>query len=187
MKETLLKIKNGLVWFFKSFIWLVILVIILDQVSKLSIESAWLNYYDAHHAYPNWYIISPKFIQIKLAYNLGAAWSILNEHHWVLSVISVIASLGITAYLIYKYKKLGLWERICGYLILGGCIGNTIDRLFYSKGVIDFISTGFMNFPTFNIADSALVIGIIALMIKFIIDEVKGKKQDEKANNNNER
>ncbi|MCH5172077.1 MAG: signal peptidase II [Erysipelotrichales bacterium] len=176
MNNILIKIKNGLIWFFKSFIWITPLVIIVDQVTKLVIESS-LGQYDVTGKQIS--IFSEKFINIRVTYNMGAAWSMLSSQHWLLSLISVVATIAIIVYIAIQYKKIGLWERICGLLILGGCMGNMIDRLFYSKGVIDFISTGFMNFPTFNIADSCLCVGIFLLIIKFIIDEFKGKHKDE--------
>lgn len=175
MQEVLKKVKNGLVWFFKSFIWIVPLVIIIDQVSKLVIQNIFVN----AEITPDLYIFSRDFIVIDLTYNTGAAWSILDDKRWLLAVISVIASIGIIYYLVKKYKTLGLFERICGFIILGGCMGNMIDRIFYEKGVIDFIRPTFINFPTFNIADSALVVGIIALLIKMLFEkEGEEEKKD---------
>ena len=183
MKDTLIKVKNWLIWFFKSFIWITPLIIAIDQITKLVFDSVLGSYAQTGKQIS---IFSEHFINIRVTYNLGAAWSILNEHHWLLAAISVIASIAITVYLVMQYKKIGLWERICGFLILGGCVGNMIDRVFYPQGVIDFISTGFMDFPTFNIADSALCIGIFALFLKFIIDEFKGKHKDEEKPQDNQ-
>ena len=175
--NTLTKIKNGLIWFFKSFIWITPLVIIVDQVTKLVFDSVLGPY---NPAIDNGYsIFSDKFINIRVTYNLGAAWSMLSKYHWLLSLISVVAAIAIIVYIVLQYKKLSTWDKVCGFLILGGCMGNMIDRLFYSEGVIDFISTGFMEFPTFNIADSCLCVGIFLIFLKFIIDEFKGKHKDE--------
>ncbi len=182
MREALIKIKDGLIWFLKSFIWITLVVILIDQTTKLVFQETLGPYSETGKDLA---IFSDKFINIRVTYNLGAAWSILRDHHWLLALISVLASIAIIVYLIYKYKKLDVYERICIFLILGGCMGNMIDRVFYPKGVIDFISLGFMDFPTFNIADSALCVGVFLLFIKIIIDEIKGKNSDEKNSQNN--
>ena len=98
MQEVLKKVKNGLIWFFKSFIWIVPLVIIIDQVSKLVIQNIFVN----AEITPDLYIFSRDFIIIDLTYNTGAAWSILDDMRWLLAVISVIASIGIIYYLVKK-------------------------------------------------------------------------------------
>lgn len=181
-KNVLTNIKKGLIWFFKSFIWIVPLCIIIDQVSKLCLESFLKS---QGGTFDKWFLKG--FMSLELRYNTGAAWSFLEDHPSILAIISVIASIGIIAYLAYKYKTLALTYRIAGFLVLGGCMGNMIDRLFYPQGVIDFLKFDFITFPVFNGADSMLVIGIIIIIIKMIIDEYnEGKKKDAAKTSNNE-
>ena len=176
-------IKRGLIWFFKSYIWIVPLCVIVDQVSKICLESFLKS---NGGAFNDWFLKG--FISLELHYNTGAAWSFLEDHPIILAIISVVASIAIIAYITYSYKKLALTYRIAGYLVLGGCMGNMIDRIvYYPHGVIDFLKFDFITFPVFNGADSMLVIGIIIIIIKMLIDEHnEGKKKDEAKTTNNE-
>lgn len=120
--------------------------------------------------------VIPYLINFRLAYNTGAAWSILSDHTNILAYVSLIASFVILFFLRkFDLKKRPLYSLALAF-ILGGTVGNMIDRFFYPKGVIDFIDFAFMDFPTFNIADSFLVVGTILLALYLIIDIVKDEK-----------
>jgi signal peptidase II len=98
--------------------------------------------------------------------NRGAAWGILQGQFWLFYLITVIVVIGLIVYI----QRLPRGERLFGValgLMLGGAIGNFIDRLF-RKEVVDFIHTyiGTYSFPVFNIADSALTIGVVLIFIK---------------------
>lgn len=101
-------------------------------------------------------IIIKNFSYIK---NTGAAWGILNNSQLLLIIISII----ITLYIIKYFKNYPLEFS----LILGGTIGNLIDRIFRSY-VIDFININLFNYPLFNFADTFIIIGAILLGIKLI-------------------
>ncbi len=106
------------------------------------------------------------FISFKLAYNKGAAWSILEGKKFLLVAISVLASIVVSVMIVKLVDfKNNLLLSIALILIDGGSIGNLIDRAFYSEGVIDFLNFEFMEFPTFNVADSCLTIGAVILMV----------------------
>ena len=178
-KITLASIKRAIIWFLKSYIWIVPLVIIVDQVSKLVVEAN-LNLNEPVS-------IIPGVFSFMLSYNTGMAFSFLDNNRVLLAIISVVASIGIITYLVLRYKKLNLYTRICIYIILGGCMGNMIDRIFYPNGVIDFIKTDFIDFAIFNVADSCLTVAIIMLLIKLLVDDIKGsKKKNEATDSNNE-
>ena len=149
-------------------------VILLDQVTKWLIVSR-MNYGDSITIIENmFYITSHR--------NRGAAWGILQGQMWLFYVITLIVIVAITYY-IQKAAK-GKWLLgVSLSLMLGGAIGNFIDRVF-RKEVVDFIHTYIFgyNFPVFNIADSSLVIGVILLMIQMLLDERKTK---EKSNGEN--
>lgn len=151
-----------------------IAIVVIDQVSKL-IASSLLIYNQSVS-------IIPYLINFRLVYNTGAAWSILSDHHWILALISVIATIGLIYFVI---KKVNFKEHkilsIALSMLLGGCIGNMIDRLFFEKGVIDFIELAFMNFPVFNVADLCLTTGVIMLMVHllFLDKDAVFKKNDQ--------
>ena len=116
-------------------------------------------------------------LSFKLAYNKGAAWSILTGKKFLLVSISLIASV-LVIYLIIKnvdFKKNILLS--CAFtLIASGAIGNLIDRAFYEEGVIDFLCFEFIDFPIFNLADIFINIGAFVLIFCIIYDFIKNKK-----------
>lgn len=126
------------------------------------------------------------FFYITSHRNRGAAWGILEGQMWFFYVITVIVIIGIVYYM-KKWAKGKLLASIALAFMLGGAIGNFIDRV-YRQEVVDFMDVdlfGYTTFPIFNIADSALVIGVILLMITMFIEEWKEKK--EKSINGNDR
>jgi signal peptidase II len=115
------------------------------------------------------------FFYLRSHRNSGAAWGILEGKMGFFYVITVIVIIGIVYYL-HKYGKDNkLFASALG-LILGGAIGNFIDRLFHQEVVdfFDFIVFGY-DFPIFNIADSALTIGVILVIIATLLEEKKQK------------
>jgi signal peptidase II len=121
--------------------------------------------------------IIENFLYITSHRNRGAAWGILEGQMWFFYVITVIVIIGIVYYIKTAAKGKPLFGVSLG-LMLGGAIGNFIDRVF-RKEVVDFIHTYIFhyNFPIFNIADSALVIGVILLMLQMIREERETKEK----------
>lgn len=158
------KIKDRIKFFLVSF-----LIILSDQLSKKFFESFLLEA-EGHSVKA----IGDNFARFTLAYNTGIAFSIQLGGRYLLSMISLIASL-VIVYLLIKtdgLKKLELWAYS---FILGGAVGNMIDRVIYGK-VIDFIDCDFPDFimerwPIFNIADSFVTVGMILLFVHFIFFE----------------
>jgi len=109
--------------------------------------------------------------------NQGAAWGILQGQMWFFYLITVIVIIFIIYYL-QKYAKGRVLYGISLALMLGGAVGNFIDRLF-RKEVVDFIDVKIFgyDFPIFNIADSSLTIGVILLIIAMFLEERKEKKE----------
>lgn len=119
------------------------------------------------------------FLYITSHRNRGAAWGILQGQMWFFYVITAVVIITIIYYLKKSEKESPLFKFSLA-LMLGGAIGNFIDRVFRQE-VVDFIHTypfGY-NFPIFNIADSALVIGVAILIIYMLLEE---KKEKEKVN-----
>lgn len=108
--------------------------------------------------------------------NTGAAWGILEGQMMFFYIVTVVVVIGVVYYM-QKYAKGNKLLAISLSFILGGAIGNFIDRL-YRKEVVDFFDFIIINydFPIFNIADSALVVGVSLIIIATIIDEIKTKK-----------
>ncbi len=147
-------------------------IVFIDQLSK-NIANLHLVQGDVVH-------FIPYLINWRLAYNTGAAWSMFSSHTNILAMVSLIASIVIVFFLRkFDLKKRPLYSISLSF-ILGGTIGNMIDRFFYPKGVIDFIDFAFMDFPTFNIADSFLVIGTILLALYLLMDMIKEEKKNKK-------
>lgn len=117
------------------------------------------------------------FLYITSHRNRGAAWGILQGQMWFFYIVTIV----VIIFIIYYMHKHGKGKRLFSFslaIMLGGAIGNFIDRVF-RKEVVDFIDTypfGY-NFPIFNIADSALVVGVILLMILLFLEERKEKKE----------
>ncbi|MFZ6657065.1 signal peptidase II [Undibacterium sp. TJN19] len=144
------------------------IVILLDQVSKITISKAF--------AYGQSFSLT-SFFNLTLLFNKGAAFSFLAaESGWqryLFTAIGLVAAAFIT-YLLLRHssQKMFCWALS---LILGGALGNVIDRLMYGH-VIDFLDFHYQeiyHFPAFNIADSAICIGAAL----FILDELRRVKK----------
>lgn len=152
---------NGLKW-----LWLSFLVIVLDLGTK-----AWalvaLNYADPVYILP--------VLNFTLLYNPGAAFSFLADQggwqRWFFTSISIAVSLILLGWL----ARLPAHKKVLAAglsLVLGGAIGNLCDRLWHGH-VVDFISVHWGNayFPAFNIADSAITLGAILLIIDALFEK----------------
>jgi len=145
-------------------------VVILDQLTK-------------------WWIVSEmtlgeripiieNFLYITSHRNQGAAWGILQGQMTFFYIVTVV----VVIFIVYYIQKYGKENPFFGYtlgILLGGAIGNFIDRLF-RKEVVDFIDVypfGY-NFPIFNVADSALTIGVLLMIIYILFIEGKQQKKE---------
>lgn len=112
------------------------------------------------------------FFSITYAKNTGVAFSFLEGNVPLIIIITSIIILLILKYI--KETNQNKYESICYGLIIGGAIGNLIDRIIYGY-VIDFLDFNLFGypFPIFNIADTAIVIGIFSLIILSFIEDKK--------------
>lgn len=159
---------NALIWLLLS-----ISVIALDQLSKLWV----LNNLPEYQAIPviegfwNWY----------RTYNTGAAFSFLSDAGGWQKYFFILLAIGITALLTFWLSKTPRrdWKSALPFaLVIGGAIGNVIDRLLYGH-VIDFIQLYYWpgkEWPAFNIADSAIVAGAIGIALFGLLDSKRGAK-----------
>lgn len=138
----------------------------LDQLSKyLTVQEIALG--EVVHVIPD--ILSLTYIR-----NSGAAWSILEDQMIFFYVITVVV-VGALIYFLHTEGKRSPIASTGIAFIMGGAIGNFIDRL-HLKYVIDMIRLEFINFPIFNVADMALTIGVIILIGYIVYDELVKKK-----------
>lgn len=111
--------------------------------------------------------------------NRGAAWGMLEGQMWLFAVITIAVIIGIVYYF-HKHAKGQPLFQLSLMVILGGAVGNFIDRMLRGE-VVDFIDVLIpvinYDFPIFNIADAALTIGVILMIIFVIYDEKQEKKK----------
>ena len=134
------------------FLSLSIFIILLDQLTKYLM------------LYNHKILLNKDFLLFRLEFvkNYGAAFNIFSGNRLFLSLISIIFSL-LLIYLIIRKNNLNSIDLYSYSFILGGTIGNGMDRIF--KGfVIDFINLNLIDFPVFNIADISINIGFIFLL-----------------------
>ena len=134
------------------FLFLNILIILIDQFTKYLIF------------YNHKILINKDFLLFKIEFvkNYGAAFNIFSGSRIFLSLISIFFSI-LLIYLIFRKNTLNLFELYTYSFILGGTIGNGIDRI-YKGFVVDFINLNVIDFPVFNIADISINIGFIFLL-----------------------
>ena len=134
------------------FLSLSIFIVLIDQFTK------YLMFYNKK------LFINKDFLLFKLDFvkNYGAAFNIFNGSRIFLSLISILFSL-LLIYFIFRKNTLKTSDLYSYSFILGGTIGNGIDRV-YRGFVVDFINLNIINFPVFNIADISINIGFIILL-----------------------
>ena len=141
--------------------WIIIAaaIVIIDQIAKLLVIAN-ISPTDCFHIIPGLF----DFVYVK---NTGAAFSILSGNTGLLSIISVLFCVGMG---IFWYIKKPQNKLFCTALTLlfAGALGNAIDRIIRGF-VVDFISTAFMTFPVFNIADIAITFGAVLLFVYILL------------------
>jgi len=134
-----------------------LVIIVLDQISKVLVKSR----FNLHETYDALGSIL-RFVYVQ---NPGIAFGFHFSHAWFYATFAAIASLALLVYL-YRMRQARFAFRLALALILGGAIGNLIDRLAYGK-VVDFIEIGFAEWRwpyIFNIADIGVTGGMIILI-----------------------
>ena len=157
-----------------KWIWLAVVVVVFDQLTKY-IASTSLELFQPIAVMPmfNW----------TLMHNAGAAFSFLaNEggwQRWFFAVIAFVVSVVIVLW-IKRLEQHVKWEAIALALILGGAIGNVIDRIWLGY-VVDFIQVYYQQWywPAFNIADSAISIGVAIIIIESVREHLSERKESQ--------
>lgn len=161
-----------------KWLWLAVVVILLDQLSKQVASNA-LEIYQPVAVMPmfNW----------TLMHNTGAAFSFLSDadgwQRWFFTLVAVVVSTVLIAWT-SKLDSRDKGQAIAFALILGGAIGNVIDRVAYGY-VIDFIDVYYQqwHWPAFNIADSSIFIGVAILLIESFRQHKREGTEEGETNN----
>lgn len=142
-----------------------IIIFLIDQISKFYITST-MSLTDTIHIIKNLFRIT--YVQ-----NTGAAWSILSDSTFLLILITFLV-LGMIIYFLLKQKTVEKSEQLIYGSLIGGVLGNLIDRIRFGY-VVDFLDFNFGSFyfPVFNLADTFIVLAGIILIIKLMKEDVK--------------
>lgn len=156
-------------------LWLALAVLILDQLSKVVAQEL-LSVHEPVALLPS--------LNLFLTYNTGAAFSFLRDaggwQRWLFAVLATAVSVLIVLWL-RRLPSAQRWLAAALALVLGGALGNLVDRLFRpGGGVVDFIDVyyGTWHWPAFNLADSAISIGAVMLLWSAIRGEDPKQKSD---------
>lgn len=119
----------------------------------------------------------PHILQLTYVKNTGAAFSIFEEHTWILALVSLVVSI-LLAVLLVKKVFPHPFAMFCLSVVLAGAVGNLIDRAFMGY-VTDMFQTIFMNFAVFNVADICVVCGGIAFCVYYLLFHGKEDKDHD--------
>jgi len=141
-----------------------IFILLFDQISKSLIEI----YFKLNESF----VIVKNFFSITVAHNTGGAWSILNNHSYLFIIFSVIALIILIRFM-FQFKN-NLRNNIAFACTVAGIMSNLADRLFlgYVRDFLDFKVLGY-DYPIFNIADIAIVVGVLLLIVAILKGEDK--------------
>ena len=153
----------------KKIFLLAIIGIFLDQVTKLLV-TGFLNLNQVIN-------VIDGFFSITYVRNTGAAWGMFSNNTLIISIISILFLFILIKY-IKELPKIDFLYVVAFGLIIGGIIGNLIDRLLRGY-VVDFFRFIILdyNYPVFNVADMLIVIGSIVLIISFVRDDIIEKRK----------
>jgi len=122
------------------------------------------------------FVFIPGFASFTYVQNTGAAFSLFANATWALTLLSVVLAVAMIIALVKTRKVKSMLLKISLIFIIGGAIGNMIDRIF-SGFVRDMIEFTFVKFAIFNVADSFVTIGAVLLGIYLLFYWDKGKKE----------
>ena len=133
----------------RKFYWIAAAVVIVDQLVKWACLSLTGSV-----------TLIPHVLALTYAENTGMAFSLFSGRAWALGVVSVVCIL--LGWLVLRRYKLGTLSRTAAMLMLGGAVGNMIDRVLRGY-VVDMFEVLFMDFAIFNVADAALTVGTVLM------------------------
>lgn len=142
--------------------WIALLALGLDQLTKAMVRRL-----------PGGQVLIPGILRCRPVRNAGMAFSMLSGHTWLLTGLTALILLALALWLILRpdeppLMRTGFW------MILGGGLGNLIDRLLYGT-VTDFLSLEFVRFAIFNVADVFVCIGAGLAALGLLLSETRGE------------
>ncbi|MFO7766698.1 MAG: signal peptidase II [Pelovirga sp.] len=156
------------------FAGVVLITLILDQLTKV--------YFERNYALGQFKVLIDNHLYLTHVRNPGAAFGILAESAWRLPFFLIVALLAVIGILWYFHtlEPTAKWMHLSLGLILGGAVGNVIDRVRLGE-VIDFIGVHWYDYhwPAFNVADSAICVGVAILLIVSLQEELVRKRHQK--------
>lgn len=145
-------------------------VICLDQLTK------WLAviYLQGEASFPLWKDV----LHFTYSENTGMAFGMMKDQRWVFMVLSTVAIVGLLVYL-FIFRPKSRWMQVAMAMIVGGGIGNMIDRIALGY-VVDFIDFTLIDFAIFNVADSFVCVGAGILIVYLLADILEDAKKEKK-------
>ncbi|MGN0986121.1 MAG: signal peptidase II [Candidatus Enterenecus sp.] len=144
-------------------------LILVDQVSKYLVR--------AHIPLGKSVPFIPHILDLTYVQNTGAAFSILREHTWILTLVSAVIVV-IVALMVARRFITGRLGLLSATLIMAGGVGNLIDRLVF-RYVTDMFQTVFMDFAVFNVADCCITVGVALLCVYLLFFWEKDHKKED--------
>ena len=154
--------------------WLYIvaaIIVVLDQVSKAAVRT----YLSVGEFWSPWPWLAP-YARVIHWSNTGVAFGMFQGKSLLFAAVSAI----VAGAIIYYYPQVSSEDKVIRFslsMLLGGALGNLVDRLFNGGQVTDFISVG--NFAVFNVADSFITVGVAVLLIGVWLQDKREKKQKQ--------
>lgn len=154
---------------------LFIILVVLDQAVKFWVRAS----IPLGESIP----FLPHIMDLTYTQNTGAAFSILREHTWLLTLLSAVLVVIVALLVARRYitGRLGLFSTT---LVLAGGVGNLIDRAILGY-VTDMFKTTFMDFAVFNVADSCLTVGVALLVVYVLFFTNKLHKKEASGDHDN--
>lgn len=158
-----------------KWLWISLLVLVLDQISKIAVDKT-MQLYESISIVP--------FFNLTYVHNTGAAFSFLAHaggwQRWLFAGLALIISVAIGIW-ITRLKQQEVLLALALSLVLGGAVGNLIDRVAYGY-VIDFLDIYYQtwHWPAFNIADSAICVGVFLMLLESFGIGKPPEKSEEK-------
>ena len=141
------------------FLGIVIVVMMLDQFTKQFVASHEIGEVIA--------VLIPGALQITLLHNTGAAWGMFGDWTNGFIVVALVVCIFIICFVFFNSNNTNTPTVIACALLFSGGLGNALDR-FLNGYVIDMIQVTFIDYPVFNIADCAITIGVILLIVDML-------------------
>lgn len=144
-------------------LWTAVIAFVLDQLSK------WAVVFGLDLRTQGYIEVFPPFLTFRMAWNEGINFGLFADHVSVMRWIWVVLAVGVSAWILrwVRHENFGLWGKISAGLLVGGALGNAVDRVIFGA-VADFLNMsccGITNPYAFNIADIAVFAGAFGLIL----------------------